>query len=181
MAALQCGPPQGALCREALIATCRRPAGKALGAPRSRAGVVHATATGGEERAAPAQGTPSTSQEAPAPLIADPEAQYRRYGANFGKRYTIDLTGAPQIRVRKAADRQRDQIAELAVLNERLAGNDAVSIRKRVEYIRAKRRNWQAIYDYVSSSDAAATLAMIEEANAQVSRRHVGEGGGGAA
>lgn len=54
----------------------------------------------------------------------DPEARFRTYGKDFGKRYILhDLVdSAPRVRVRSAEDRARDQLADLAVLNERLAG-----------------------------------------------------------
>lgn len=88
------------------------------------------------------------------------------------RRYTIDLTdiieGAPRIRVRTITDRQRNQLAELAVLNERLAGGDAAATRKRIEYLKRKPRTWEAIYQYLTRTEAAATLAAIEEANRKV-------------
>ncbi len=88
------------------------------------------------------------------------------------KRYTIDFTdiieGAPRIRVRTITDRQRNQLAELAVLNERLAGRDVTETRKRIEYLKGKRRTWEAIYQYLTRTEAAATLAAIEEANRKV-------------
>ena len=93
-------------------------------------------------------------------------------GVVTARRYTIDLTdiieGAPRIRVRTITDRQRNQLAELAVLNERLAGGDAAATRKRIEYLKRKPRTWEAIYQYLTRTEAAATLAAIEEANRKV-------------
>lgn len=40
--------------------------------------------------------------------------------------------------------------------------------RRKLEYIKLHRRNWEAIYHYITETDAVATLALIEEANAKV-------------
>lgn len=78
----------------------------------------------------------------------------------------------PQVRVRNLSWRQAQQLAELTVLNERLAaGNEGPSViaaRKRIEWLRARRRVWERIYKYVTKQDAAATLAVIEDANIKV-------------
>lgn len=150
---------------------------RTLRAPTRALRVSAATSNGSssssqpDEHAAPALSALEPSAVASSSIGTDPEVN-RTYVKQFGKRYAIDLTDvieyAPQIRVRRARDRQRDQLAELAVLNERLAGHDYVSSRKRVEYLKAKRRNWEAIYNYITRSEAAATLAVIEEANAKV-------------
>ena len=96
-----------------------------------------------------------------------------RYGRNFGKRYLIDVVdAAPRIRVRRAHDRARDQLADLAVLNERLAHQgdeiEVTQVRQRVEYLKRRRRNWELVYQYVTKEDALCTLAAIEEANKKV-------------
>ena len=69
----------------------------------------------------------------PPPLSTPP----RRYGPYFGQQPTYPSVGVgqqqlqdmmesvPRVRVRTAADRARDQLADLAVLNERLAGKGA--------------------------------------------------------
>jgi chlorophyllide a oxygenase len=78
---------------------------------------------------------------------------------------------APRVRVRSVEDRMLDELLELAVLNERLAGSSGLQpwqIRARLERIKMKRRNWEAIYHYITQTDAVATLGVIEELNAKV-------------
>ena len=72
------------------------------------------------------------------------------------------------MRVRKPHDRQREQLAELAVLNERLAGNQSLAARRRIEWLKIRRKEWEQIYNYVTKHDAAVSLAIIEEANRKV-------------
>lgn len=79
------------------------------------------------------------------------------------------LKDAPQIRVRSAEQRSQDQLAELAVLNERLAGEtEPWQIRRKVEYLKLRRQNWERIYNHITKQDAIATLRSIEEANKKV-------------
>lgn len=55
--------------------------------------------------------------------------------------------------MRTSRDRARDQLADLAVLNERLAGkgqSEAAAIRHRLEYLKKRRRNWEMVYQHVS-------------------------------
>jgi chlorophyllide a oxygenase len=81
------------------------------------------------------------------------------------------IESAPRVRVRTSADRARDQLADLAVLNERLAGKDpreAAQVRKRLEYLKRRRRSWELVYQHVTRADALCTLAAIEEAAARV-------------
>ena len=62
-------------------------------------------------------------------------------------------------------------IADLAVLNERLALQDeaeASAVRRRIDYIRRKRATWERIYEYVTQKDALFTLGAIEDANRKV-------------
>eukprot|EP00877_Chromochloris_zofingiensis_P006369 jgi/Chrzof1/1986/Cz10g28270.t1_CAO1[v5.2] len=76
------------------------------------------------------------------------------------------MDAAPRVRVRKAAQRPVNDILELAVLNERLAGSATPwEARQKLEYLKMRRRNWERIYEYVIKQDAAATLAVIEEAS----------------
>ena len=79
----------------------------------------------------------------------------------------------PQVRVRNLTWRQAQQLAELTVLNERLAagnkGSSVIAVRKRIEWLRARRHVWERIYNYVTKQDAAATLAVIEDANSKAS------------
>jgi chlorophyllide a oxygenase len=82
--------------------------------------------------------------------------------------------------VRRAHDRARDQLADLAVLNQRLAmassteaetkaeSEAAAAVRHRVDYLKRRRRNWELVYQYVTNDDALCTLETIEEANRQV-------------
>jgi hypothetical protein len=78
------------------------------------------------------------------------------------------LLEAPRVRLRTTRDRLLAQLGELAVLNERLAGNEARDARARIEFLQTRRRNWEQIFDYVTKQDVAATLAVIEEANKKV-------------
>jgi hypothetical protein len=72
--------------------------------------------------------------------------------------------------VRTTMQRQMHDLVELAVVNERLAGRLAPwEARARLEVIKARRRNWEAIVDYVTRQDVEVTLELIEEANARVS------------
>jgi chlorophyllide a oxygenase len=107
----------------------------------------------------------------PPPLGVDPEAVLRRYGSWFGRVFKLPawLDEAPRVRVRTIARRQMDDLVELAVLNERLSGaHDPWEARNRLELLRTRRRNWQHVFEYVTSQEAAATLDLIEQANAQV-------------
>ncbi len=73
------------------------------------------------------------------------------------------------MRVRSAEDRKLEELLELVVLNERLHGSrPAWEVRNRLEYLKLRRRNWEAIYHYITETDAAATLQLIEEANLKV-------------
>ena len=105
-------------------------------------------------------------------LAVDPEAKFKRYGAHFGGRYSLDLGElvgtAPRVRMRRSSDRQKSLLAELALLNERLAGKESWEIRQKLEHLKSKRKTWEMIYQYVTKLDATATLARIEEASAQV-------------
>ena len=75
---------------------------------------------------------------------------------------------APRIRVRNLSDRQMEQLGELVVANERLAGRPVPKARQRVEFLKRRREVWEQIYNYVTKQDAAATLAALEEAHKQV-------------
>eukprot|EP00803_Ostreobium_quekettii_P011564 evm.model.scf_130EXC.7 EVM.evm.TU.scf_130EXC.7 scf_130EXC:107232-111908(-) len=79
------------------------------------------------------------------------------------------LRDAPQIRVRSAEQRSQEQLADLAVLNERLAGGpDPTQARRKLEYLKKRRENWEMIYEYITKRDAVATLESIEEASEKV-------------
>lgn len=98
-----------------------------------------------------------------------PSSSSSRDGGGGG--YTLGpqwLKNAPQIRVRSAEHRCRDQLLELAVLNERLAGENPYKTRRKVEYLKMRRQNWERIYNYITKQDAAATLRSIEEASRKV-------------
>lgn len=98
----------------------------------------------------------------------DPEARFRRYGSDFGKKgYVVGEDGWRKFEPKKFRDsgeRARDQFGELAVLNERLAGNEAWQIRQRVEYLKRKRQVWEGVYQTVGQDDVALTLATLENA-----------------
>lgn len=67
-----------------------------------------------------------------------------------------------------APSRRQRLLGELAMLNERLSGGKPHEVRQRVEWIQRRRRNWELIYQYVTRTDAAVTLSLIEAANAKV-------------
>ncbi|KIY95496.1 chlorophyll a oxygenase [Monoraphidium neglectum] len=113
------------------------------------------------------QQLPQQQQQQPA---SDPEAKYQRFGPFFGGRFSLSdlVDAAPRVRVRTTASRARNELLELAVLNERLAGVvEPWEARARLEVLRNRRRAWDAVYDLVSGSDAAATLEVIEAAAEQ--------------
>lgn len=65
--------------------------------------------------------------------------------------------------------RKHDELLELVVLNERLSGEHSPwETRRRLEYLKKQRSNWEAIYNYMTTTDAAATLELVEEANKKV-------------
>ncbi|KXZ55126.1 hypothetical protein GPECTOR_3g278 [Gonium pectorale] len=112
------------------------------------------------------------TEQQPTLNIEDPEQKFRRYGKHFGGIHKLNLDwleAVPRVRVRTKDSRQLDELLELAVLNERLAGRlEPWQARQKLEYLRKRRKNWERIFDYVTKQDAAATLAMIEEANRKV-------------
>lgn len=105
-------------------------------------------------------------------LTTDPEEKYRRYGSFFGKKYFLDLGSVfgpwTRVKSRRTVDRQIDQLVDLAVVNERLAGRPAWEVRSRLEHLKKDRKNWEQIFEYVTKQEAVATLAVIEEANRKV-------------
>lgn len=126
----------------------------------------------------PVQAVIRDAQSSGEPLRVDPDEPLRRYGSLFGKSYTIEspmswIEEAPRVRVRSVEDRKLDELLELAVVNERLSGATGMKpwqVRARLEHIKLRRRNWEAIYHYITQTDAVATLGLIEELNARVSR-----------
>ncbi|PNW88760.1 hypothetical protein CHLRE_01g043350v5 [Chlamydomonas reinhardtii] len=115
---------------------------------------------------------PKEAPPASTPIVEDPESKFRRYGKHFGGIHKLSmdwLDSVPRVRVRTKDSRQLDDMLELAVLNERLAGRlEPWQARQKLEYLRKRRKNWERIFEYVTRQDAAATLAMIEEANRKV-------------
>lgn len=150
--------------------TLHRPAGPSgsLPCPRARSLGVRASSTKQQQPRGQGEGQLG-------PNFSDPEAKFKRYGRHFGGvfRLNVDnwLDSVPRVRVRQAAQRQKDELLELVALNERLTGTlEPWEVRKRLEHLRVRRRNWEAIYNYVIRQDAAATLALVEEAAAKVGR-----------
>lgn len=70
--------------------------------------------------------------------------------------------------MRNLSDRQMEQLGELVVANERLAGRPVPKARQRVEFLKRRREVWEQIYNYFTKEEAAATLMTLEEANRQV-------------
>lgn len=137
---------------------------RALGA-RCNKPYVRSVSRGQTKPAAVSSGSQQTQD-----LPTDPEAKFRHYGPEFGGSHKMDwLDAVPRVRVRRTEDRQLDELLELAVLNERLSGNmPAWEARRRLEYLRLRRKNWERIYEYITKTDAVATLAAIEEASRKV-------------
>lgn len=115
-------------------------------------------------------GTRAEKQNREGSQLRDPEARFRRYGADFGKSYFIELVmGVTSMRVQRVRDRQADQLADLAVLNERLAGSPQPwAARHRLEYLKHQREQWEGVVEYLTRTDAAATMATIEAASIKV-------------
>ena len=79
-------------------------------------------------------------------------------------------------------NRQAEQIAELVVVNTKLREWEAaqradearqqeqswLECRRRVEWLKTRKRNWEVIYDSVSARDAEATLQEIQATNSRI-------------
>mmetsp|Transcript_23098 Transcript_23098/g.64158 ORF Transcript_23098/g.64158 Transcript_23098/m.64158 type:complete len:645 (+) Transcript_23098:156-2090(+) len=80
------------------------------------------------------------------------------------------LRAAPRVRVRRSpsADRPLQQLAELAILNERLEGKRPWEARQKLEYFQKSKESWKAICEDLRATDAVATLERIEEAQRKV-------------
>jgi chlorophyllide a oxygenase len=58
-----------------------------------------------------------------------------------------------------------NEMLDLAVLNERLAGNlEPWEARAKLEYLKMRKQNWELAYEYITRAEVTATLAIIEEA-----------------
>lgn len=80
------------------------------------------------------------------------------------------VESAPRVRVRQARDRAKDQLADLAVLNSRLAGDDearVIQTRQKLDYLKNQRHNWELVFQIITNQDVQCTLDLIEEANAK--------------
>lgn len=125
----------------------------------------------------PAGNSNDGAAEQPAPAIdyPDPQAKFFRYGRFFGGGYKLDadwLKDVPQVRVRNSETRKMDEMLELAVLNERLAGTMTPwEARRKLEYLKMRRRNWERVYAYITEQEVTASLELIEEAYAKVGMR----------
>ena len=87
-----------------------------------RARSHHVAARAGQKQA----GSEPCDISDPSCDLPDPEAKFRRFGRFFGGGYKLTadwLQDVPRVRVRTSTQRQHDELLELAVLNERLAGN----------------------------------------------------------
>jgi len=73
-----------------------------------------------------------------------------------------------EVRYARPSRRELEQLAELVVMNERMAGRDAARARNRVNHLKSKKANWEAIFDTLVEQDAVATLDAIESANRRV-------------
>lgn len=75
------------------------------------------------------------------------------------------------------AARRRKLTAELMMLNARLAGGKPHVVRQRVEWLQSSRRQWDLVHRYVTESDTAITLSLIEAARLKVRSAGAGLGG----
>ena len=73
-----------------------------------------------------------------------------------------------EVRYARPSRRELEQLAELVVMNERMAGRDAARARNRVNHLKNKKANWEAIFNTLVEQDAVATLDAIESANRRV-------------
>jgi chlorophyllide a oxygenase len=98
----------------------------------------------------------------------DPDAKFKHYGNFFGGGYKWTsewLKDVPRVRVRTAESRKMNEMLDLAVLNERLAGNlEPWEARAKLEYLKMRKQNWELAYEYITRAEVTATLAIIEEA-----------------
>jgi len=92
------------------------------------------------------------------------------------------LNRAPRVRFRTKQDRRLNQLAELVVMNEKLrqwdlvnSGDfneeedvDVIECRTKVEFLKTRKENWEAIYESVSSHETEATLADVERIDTKV-------------
>ncbi|BDA42480.1 Chlorophyllide a oxygenase, chloroplastic [Coccomyxa sp. Obi] len=108
------------------------------------------------------------------PPRKDPELRFRRFGnKDSGGCYIYRERNSwwkevPRIRVRDKQERINNLWGELAALNERLAGGDAITARKRIDYLRVRKVHWARIISAATQYDTAITLALIEDANKKV-------------
>lgn len=77
---------------------------------------------------------------------------------------------APRDRlVQSSQARAAKQLADLAVLNDKLSGrSDWLETRRKAEFLKAKARNWRSVFDTITKVEAASTLEAIEAAQDQV-------------
>ncbi len=79
------------------------------------------------------------------------------------------IKDVPQMRVRNSESRKLESLLELAVLNERLSGNlSPWEVRRKLEHLKMRRKNWEMVYDLIAQQDVTATLSVIEEAYIKV-------------
>ena len=77
---------------------------------------------------------------------------------------------APRDRlVQSSQARVAKQLADLAVLNDKLSGrSDWLETRRKAEFLKAKARNWRSVFDTITKVEAASTLEAIAAAQDQV-------------
>ena len=107
-------------------------------------------------------------------------------GGSFFDNLRSFLVGAPRVRFRSKQDRRVEQLAELVVLNEKLKQWELknsrdfdeeeaeeevnwIDCRTKVEFLKTRKENWEAIYDSISSHETEATLSDVERIDSKVS------------
>ena len=88
--------------------------------------------------------------------------------ARFLPRWLTGAAPVPRVRVRRAADRPLQQLADLAVLNERLNGNSPWEVRHKLDYFQKSKSKWEIMCRDVVTGEAAATLRTLEAAQRKV-------------
>lgn len=114
-------------------------------------------------RAKSASAAPAERADPEAPVLRSP---FQRIGF---------AGGIPAFQL-SGRERQARLLGELAIVNSRLAHSATPphEVRKKVEWVQRRRRNWGLIYDYITRNDVDVTLEEIEAASTKASARAAG-------
>jgi len=162
-----------------------RNAGMAGPSPRSGGPGVRRLRRRGTVPCRSAAGGGSDSNPSPDPPSGSEALETK---STFVERFRTFLGRAPRVRFRTRSDRRVDQLAELVVLNEKLRQWDLeqsrdfdededellddmtwIDCRTKVEFLKTRKENWEAVYESVSSHETEATLSDVERIDGKVS------------